>query len=69
MVGLQDRAKTFLTLNENECKVILFRAVLGHFYWSIHHKIYTQCKEQLKLCRKLTTGKNGMLKAMHIKCN
>uniref|UniRef100_A0A3B4CPA8 Ig-like domain-containing protein n=1 Tax=Pygocentrus nattereri TaxID=42514 RepID=A0A3B4CPA8_PYGNA len=33
--------------------------ILGHFFWSIHHKMNTQCKGQDYLKKKLKNGKNG----------
>ena len=46
MVTLQESEKTFFTFNVSQWNQTSFQAILGRFFWSIHHEIYTQYKGQ-----------------------
>ena len=42
IVTLQEKEKTYLTFNESQWNQTCFQFILGRFFWSIHHEIYTQ---------------------------
>ena len=52
MRTLQETEKTYFTFNVSQQNQTFFQVIWGHFSWSIHHEIYTQCKD-------LNTDKNG----------
>ena len=43
---LQEMEKTCFTFNVSQWNQTFFQVILGCFFWSIHHEIYTQPKGQ-----------------------
>ena len=46
MVTLQEMPKTSFNFKVSQWNQTSFRALLGHFSWSIHHANLTKCKRQ-----------------------
>ena len=46
-ITLQEKVKMFFIFTVNECKKIVFQAILEHFYWFVYYKTFTECKGQL----------------------
>ena len=45
IVTLQEKEKTYFMFNVSQWNKTFFHTILSHFFWSVHHEIYTQCKE------------------------
>ena len=46
MVTLQEKKKTYSTFNVSQWNQNFVQVILGRLFWSIHDKIYKQCKGQ-----------------------
>ena len=64
MVGLQEKAKTFISLNGSQCIKNFIQVILQHFYCSYHAEFLTLYKCQLaflKNVKKVKNDKNGKM--------